>query len=364
MKKYIFSLILSFTLYSSAFALDFYSETSNRYILNDGEKTLSPITIKATWNGEIKKESGLTILIWEDMRIRFNNKILSGITITWNAKDKVDFIEILPNLTSLAIRLKQDLIIWDEIILGNVWITVFDRAQWKRSFWMDTNGDSVPDFSDSNTIEVVDTDQRTDYISPNEVFSLTGSIDNSGTVSLSWLNPGDLDFNGVKIEFLDINRLIVKDDFVSATWYALVPNDRTEYLLVKTNDRRWNTSNGKELKIDDFKQVSISSTGATSSTWIVSIPTTSSGTTETPSVMKTEKIFFSFKNPRFSVFSFRLDYLLDKKITMLGETVREKLLVIRNSIVQTLLDYEANLIGKTEAITKLSRLIGEFNGVR
>ena len=168
--------------------------------------------------------------------------------------------------------------------------------------------------------------------------------------------PGDIDLQAVEMNYLDGSGSNIMTDFIQGGIMGrvhIVPAS-TASLRVRTVDYRANYSSGVIYPISFFEEkissgsgtLAISLTGA-----VVSV--TGSGTIESIAVTKTEKISFSFKSSRFSIFSFRLDSLTDKKIIRFGETTHEKLIVIRNNILQTLLDYEVGLIGKNDAILKL-----------
>lgn len=232
MKKIIF-IFLSFFILNTTFALDFYSDNSTRFYFNE-IKTIWNITVKQTSDAEITKDKWINILIWESDKIRFNNYSLSWIVISWIAKDKIESYSFDNTLTKFSIKLKEDFKKDDTITISWIQAISYDREQWNRTMWIDINWDFIWDFFDINWIKVETWNDKTDTHSPNEVFNLTWSLNNSWIIlSLSWLNPWDLDLNWVKLESLDSDKKLIKEDFVYATWYTLNLDNQTKSVFSK-----------------------------------------------------------------------------------------------------------------------------------
>ena len=231
---------------------------------------------------------------------------------------------------------------------------------------IDVTGDTVPEIYDINGIRIDGINPRRDLLPPNEITNFTGNLTSTGVI-LRWDNPGDIDFSGIKIEFFESTEktILFEDTIYGLEQYIQMDVKKiSNSVRIRSIDKNNNISEGFVSSLDSFRTPTnttpaISVTGA-----IFSITSTGVIVSTTGAIIKTEKITFSFKSSRFSIFTLRLDILTDKKIVKLGETVREKLTIIRNNIIQTLLDYDAGLIGKNGAIIKLSELIREFNGVK
>ncbi|MDD3120704.1 MAG: hypothetical protein PHF46_04830 [Candidatus Gracilibacteria bacterium] len=280
MKK-IFFLVLAFMAFAqSTSALEFYSQCSSVFNANDGQRTLPMITIKASSGDEIKKDKGISILIPEDYFFRFDYKSLKNISIDGSAKTSVGTgITISKNLRTLFISVNTNFKALEYITISGLGIIVYNREQGFRGLGIDINGNGTAFAYEPNGIRIDNSDPRRDVWAPYEVFNMTGSL-SSKKINLNWINPGEYDLEGVKIEFYNKNNNQIKEEFVYGTvnTFSFEDNIDYAYLKIKTGDVSKNYSEGIVFDLDKLRNETILSGSGITIIGSGTISNTNSGT--------------------------------------------------------------------------------------
>ena len=275
MKKIIFLLVflftLSYTFTTNASLINL--ESTQSFYPNQGVVESKSILIDVSnYNTGSISKNYFTLTLPEDSNIRFSQDY-SAINFSWLSASKIwTGITIMPNLRELRFNLLKNFENWDSINISWLKLVVYSKPQWDRNVGIDLDSDGVIDATSSNWYRVYDVNAYSDSLAPSEVFNFTWSIvDNKITVSADM--PGDLDFQAILLENLDIFWKVLSSFFkydLNNFTYDLQPtynSIRIKAVDIRANYSIWNTYNLDNIynKNKIIEQVS--------NTWIVLVST-------------------------------------------------------------------------------------------
>lgn len=387
MKKLaIFIISLFFVLNANALSVNL--QDIQTFFPGAGVKDLLAISVNIESDNEITKDKWFSLIIPNDANIRFANN-LTWLSITWIWVSKlVPGATIMPNLKVIKFTLNSDLKKWENLSISWLKIIVYNKSQWWRSIWIDTNADGLADFQTLNTIRVDSTYSYSDQLAPSEVFNLTWSLINN-ILTLSADMPWDLDFQWVQIDNL-MSNWIIKTSFFRQDLnnFSYTMPDLIDKIRIRTVDEKANYSSGYIFNQDYFKLSLVNTwttltwatlTGTITSTWVdnsvmciqvlsyainpvTNICETFSTPCEIPSnfkkvekcVQEVSKYVWNFSQKNkvlLNRFTQVIDSFIVKKLNVNATMSRKNdATIIRNYIVKLLEDYDE---AKTKAEKKI-----------
>lgn len=225
MKKSLISFLTLTLFIPSAMAATLVSEYST--VLDKNEvRELAPLLITSTADGDITAEHGINILLVPDQKILWND---SDLAITGTARDhgKVN-LNVKPqysvDLKSIFIPVMKDFEAGEWLTINGLTLRAYDESFNDQKLGLDLDGDLKADVQDVNPYRVGH-DEKSDLVAPFPVRNALSKINSDGSVTLTWSNPPDYDFENVIID-----RNVIKNGlhFTSTVSNAFRSTDFTD----------------------------------------------------------------------------------------------------------------------------------------
>jgi len=208
MKKLVIFLLFLFACVTPVMAATIVSEynvTLDQYEV----KSLAPVIITSTSDGDITAEYGIHILLDMTDKILFNEQDLNFIgSAIDNGRVNLNVQAVFSDdYKSLFIPVIEDFEAGDWIQASGLAIRAYDDTFGSDHLGLDLNGDLIAEVIDSSRYRVSD-DERNDITAPYLITMLTYSVNDNGSVVFSWKKPPDYDYYRTIV-----NRIRIKNGF-------------------------------------------------------------------------------------------------------------------------------------------------------
>ena len=220
-------------------------------------KTMAPVMITSTSDGDITAEHGIQILIDKDDKILFDKRTLSFIgSAINNGRVNLNVQAVFSeDYKSVFIPVMKDFQAGDWLQVSGLALRAYDDDTVPRYMGLDLNGDFIAEVSDINKYEV-GTSVNNDHTSPYPVNNAVYVINIDGSVTLTWNIPPDYDYystiiNRTRVKSGNQSSLSTVYDGFGTTFTDVDLTDVTSvsYSIV-ARDTKGNWSDPVVLEID------------------------------------------------------------------------------------------------------------------
>jgi hypothetical protein len=202
MKKIIISLIAGISIVSAAQAATLSSQNANTFQMNE-TRTLWPVTITASANGEITAQNGINLFMEDDVKMLWDDAQELTATGTAVGNERMGGT-VTPayqnNYKIVHIPVSADFLAGESVTINGLRLRAYRYSFSARYLQMDTTGDLSADVHDVNGVEVQNT-YATDFTPPYPPADVSATLSSdSKKVTLNWINPPDYDLIGCSVD--------------------------------------------------------------------------------------------------------------------------------------------------------------------